>query len=206
MRFLPHDFCTILVNKVYLITEFAQRGDLMNAMKKDASISSDENLRGITCQVIDGLNFLHRRGIVHNDMKPSNLLVNSDGVVKIADFGVSGLGRVRLDSAGTPAFMAPEVVSGDPHDGQLADIYALGATIFCIKFGRPPFVGKGAQKNQKLLNLYDEIKHAPLTFPYHDVDPDLKDLISSFMAKNPIHRLRLRDATRHPWLKSETDK
>lgn len=70
---------------------------------------SDGHLREITKQVMHGLNYLHQNNYTHNDLKPSNILVLSDGVtVKIADFGVSGLGRVRLDSAGTPAFMAPE--------------------------------------------------------------------------------------------------
>ena len=103
---------------------------------------------------MDGLLFLHQNNATHNDLKPSNILLTRDGTVKISDFGVSGLGRVRLDSAGTPAFTAPEVVSGYAHDGQIADVFSLGATIFCIKFNRPPFVGRGASKNQKLLDLY----------------------------------------------------
>ena len=73
---------------------------------------SDNNLRDITRQVMDGILFLHQNNCTHNDLKPSNILLTRDGTVKIADFGVSGLGRVRLDSAGTPAFTAPEVVSG----------------------------------------------------------------------------------------------
>mmetsp|Transcript_23631 Transcript_23631/g.42276 ORF Transcript_23631/g.42276 Transcript_23631/m.42276 type:complete len:129 (-) Transcript_23631:379-765(-) len=95
------------------------------------------------------------------------------------------------------------VVSGEPHDGQLADCYALGATIFCIKFGgRPPFIGKGGQKNQKLLDLYNQIKDAPLLFP-DPVDSGLRDLISRLMLKDPIRRMRLLDALKHPWLVEE---
>mmetsp|Transcript_23792 Transcript_23792/g.49791 ORF Transcript_23792/g.49791 Transcript_23792/m.49791 type:complete len:532 (-) Transcript_23792:41-1636(-) len=196
------------VNKVYLITEFAHQGDLMNIIKKDTTgsytnILSDEELRDITKQVMRGLLYLHQNNICHNDLKPSNILVNGDGLVKIADFGVSMTGRVRLDSAGTPAFMSPEVVAGDPHDGQLADCYALGATIFCLKFGgRLPFIGKGGQNNQKLLDLYNQIKDAPLVFP-HPVDSKLRDLISRLMLKDPIRRMRLRDALRHPWLQED---
>ena len=95
-----------LVNKVYLVTEFAHRGDLMNVIKKDTY--SVEQLRDISRQVMEGLVYLHANNIIHNDLKPSNILITSDGTVKIADFGVSGLGRVRMESAGTPAFMAPE--------------------------------------------------------------------------------------------------
>lgn len=173
----------------------------MNMMKKDTSISHDDNLRDITRQIMDGLLYLHTNNCIHNDLKPSNILVNGEGIVKIADFGVSGLGRVRIDSAGTPSFMAPEVVSGDPHDGQLADCYALGATIFCIKFGRPPFIGKGGQNQKKLLDLYHQIKHAPLAFP-ELLDILLEDLISRLMDKDPNRRMRLRDAIKHPWLQN----
>lgn len=164
---------------------------------------SDNDLRDITRQVLDGLLFLHQNNCTHNDLKPSNILLTRDGTVKISDFGVSGLGRVRLDSRGTPAFMAPEVVSGDPHDGQIADIFSLGATIFCMKFTRPPFIGRGASKNQKLLDLYNQIKHAPLQFPAESkCDSQLKDLISCLMCKDPLKRMRLLDARKHPWMKT----
>lgn len=79
-------------------------------------------------------------------------------------------------------------VTGEPHDGQLADCYALGATIFCIKFGRPPFIGKGGQHNQKLLDLYHQIKHSKLVFP-DAVGCGLKDLISRLMLKDPMRRM-----------------
>ena len=91
------------------------------------------------------------------------------------------------------------VVKGDPHDGQLADCYALGATIYCIKFGRPPFIGQGGLKNKKLLDMYDQIKHAPITFP-GPIDRPLRDMISKLMIKDPMQRMRLADALKHPWL------
>ena len=173
----------------------------MNILK--TTTISDKYLRDITRQVMDGLLFLHKNNCTHNDLKPSNILLTHDGTVKISDFGVSGLGRVRLDSRGTPAFMAPEVVSGDIHDGQIADIFSLGATIFCIKFNRPPFIGRGASKNQKLHDLYNQIKHTPLQFP--KCDSQMRDLISSLMCKDPLKRMRLLDARKHPWIETNEE-
>ena len=69
------------------------------------------------------------------------------------------------------------VVSGVPHDGQLADCYSLGATIYCVKFGKPPFVGKGHEKHQQMKDLYDQIKTSPLSIPPME-DGRLRDLIS----------------------------
>jgi serine/threonine protein kinase len=104
-----------------------------------------------------------------------------------------------MDSAGTPSFMAPEVCSGEAHDGRLADCYALGATMYCIRIGRPPFIGRGATKNQKLVDLHNQIKHKALTFPIQ-LSPDLKDLVSGLMMKNPRRRLPLSEALNHTWL------
>ena len=124
------------VNKVYLITEFCQQGDLMTLIQASdlkelqsiikTDISSDDVLRRICCEITNGLHFLHQNNIVHNDLKPSNILISRDGTVKLADFGVSQTRRVRLDGfAGTPLFQAPEVVSGHPHDGRVAGKSAL---------------------------------------------------------------------------------
>ena len=117
----------------------------------------------------------------------------------ISDFGISTPGRIRMDSAGTPSFMAPEVCCGDAHDGRLADCWALGATIFCIRIGRPPFIGRGISKNQKLVDLHHQIKHKPLTFTT-SLSQDLKALISGLMEKDPRRRLSLSDALSHEWI------
>ena len=218
------------VNKIYLITEFAQRGDLMNIAR--TCNLTDDHLRSITRQIMTGLQYLHDNCITHNDLKPSNILLTQDGTVKIADFGVSGLGRIRMDLCGTPSFMAPEgkvnlqpppmstylfkfcqtyisyqvhhtsrnpVVSGEPHDGQLADCYSLGATIYCVKFGKSPFVGKGHEKHQQMKDLYDQIKKSPLIIPPVE-DDRLRDLIFRLMTKDPIDRISLSDALKHCWI------
>ena len=110
----------------------------MNIIKKEttgprgAKNLGDEQLRGIIRQVMGGLLYLHQNNICHNDLKPSNILVNGDGTVKIADFGVSGTGRVRLDSAGTPAFMSPE------GDAYFKSLFLLGGFPSCTS--HPPSV------------------------------------------------------------------
>jgi serine/threonine protein kinase len=136
--------------------------------------------------------------------QPSNVLLgevgdSSDIRCVIADFGIATPGRIRLDSAGTPSFMAPEVCSGEAHDGRLADCYSLGATVYCIRVGRPPFVGKGNSKNQKLMDLHHQIKHKPLWFPI-PMNNELKSLISGLMEKDPRKRMPLSEAMRHAWL------
>lgn len=192
------------VNKVYMVLEYLKRGDLSKAFGSQFNkrqCINDKQLWDISKQMMHGLWYLHSNDILHNDLKPSNILVSETGIVKICDFGISGQGRVRLDTAGTPSFMAPEVVSGVAHDGRLADVYALGATMYCVRFGRPPFIGIGANNNQRLMDLYDRIQNEELSFPVPS-DIGLKDLISALMHKDPLRRLKLADAMKHHWIQT----
>jgi hypothetical protein len=108
----------------------------------------DDALDVIRAAVL-GLREAHRSGFTHRDVKPSNLMVDAHGIVKVLDFGLvaanAGLdddGPVEQTSlAGTPLYMAPEQARGEPIDLR-ADIYALGATLFHLISGKPPFVGE----------------------------------------------------------------
>ncbi len=188
------------VDKVYLILEYLQRGDLMRIVESDHGPFKDDDvqLRGIVYQVMLGLHYLHENNILQNDLKPSNILLSDDGVVKLADFGISTICRIRRsdDHSGTPAYMSPECVSGDvAFDGRQADVYSLGATCFYLRFGCPPFVGRNVS------DLYLQIKTAKLSFPEADDEHGcLRDFISGLMEKDPLRRLCLKNAFKHPWL------
>lgn len=187
------------VENVYLILEYAQKGDLMRIVESDhGPFKDDVQLRGIVSQVMLGLHYLHENNILQNDLKPSNILLSDDGVVKIADFGISTISRIRRsdDHSGTPAYMSPEVVNGDvAFDGRQADVYSLGATCFYLRFGCPPFVGRSVS------HLYLLIRTAKLSFPEaEDEHGNLHDFISGLMEKDPLRRLCLKNAFKHPWL------
>ena len=83
---------------------------------------------------------------MHGDIKPDNLLLSADGNVKIADFGSSrllaGAGTLQR-TIGTPAYLAPEIVAGQPYHGRQADIWALGVTLYVLLTGRMPFKVRG---------------------------------------------------------------
>jgi len=91
----------------------------------------------MTKQVAQGLKYLHSQNIIHGDIKPQNILLArpplSTGSVKIADFGISKTLHVDnetlQETAGTPAFMSPQICAGEEYDGAAADVWALGGTM-----------------------------------------------------------------------------
>lgn len=181
----------------------------------------DIDVWNIFRQTAAGLRYLHYQNVVHGDIKPQvemllsrfvicigaddvvtpqNLLVGENGVVKIADFGISKMlddtGDKLSEGAGTPAFMSPELCSGQSFSGQLADVWALGATMFMIKYGHPPFVAN------TVLALYHKIQTEVLTFPAGvPIDPGLKDLLTGMLEKDPTKRLTLQGVLHHQWMR-----
>ena len=206
---------------MYLVLEYMKRGDLLHflatrdkesaanagksddAKKKSKGDSfppvTERELWIIFRQVVQGVKYLHQHNIIHGDIKPHNLLMGDDGIIRIADFGISKMledAREKLeDATGTPAFMSPELC-GDSGSisGQLADVWAIGATMFMLLFGFPPFLAGS------IINLYQKIINDPLVFP-HSIDPSLSDLLEHMLEKKPEKRYSLDEVIRHPWLK-----
>lgn len=118
--------------------------------------------------------------------------------MKIADFGISQMlsasGQKLADAAGTPAFMSPELCEGKSFSGQLADIWAIGATMFMLRFGHPPFLAKS------IINLYNKICNDPLVFP-GPIDPGLQNLLENLLEKDPSKRYTLQQIIMHPWFR-----
>lgn len=207
---------------MYLVLEYMKMGDLVNVLKtrsegaadSGADMESGSSFQGGTTgsftpltdlevwnifrQVVSGIRYLHYQNVVHGDIKPQNLLLGDDGLVKIADFGISQMlsasGQKLADAAGTPAFMSPELCQGQSFSGQLADIWAIGATMFMLKFGHPPFLAKS------IINLYVKIINDPLVFP-SPIDPGLKNLLENLLVKDPTKRYTLQQIIMHPWFR-----
>ena len=118
-------------------------------------------------------------------------------VVKISDFSVSCKVTEEDDlldkTEGSPAFLAPEIISGGKYSGRAIDVWALGITLYVFIFGRPPFMA------QSEFAIYEEIRTTPLTFS-HPIDPQLESLLRALLEKDPAQRIRLDDVFTHPWV------
>jgi serine/threonine protein kinase len=147
---------------------------------------------GLFVQVVAGVAHAHKHGIVHRDLKPANVLIDRDGRPRVTDFGLAK--RAAADSQltttgqvlGTPQYMAPEQARGRPDEvGPPADVYALGAILYFMLAGRPPFLG------ESLTDLLLKVVSDP-PVPPRNVRPDapaeLEELCLRCLAKKPADR------------------
>jgi 5'-AMP-activated protein kinase catalytic alpha subunit len=126
---------------IFLIMEYCQGGDLLEFIQACGSLSPAD-ARRIFRAIIAGIEHLHANDISHRDIKPDNILLDSAGTPKIADFGLS-LDRVRDRLAETPCgsieYCAPEVIGRTPYDGRRADVWSLGVLLYAMLAGRLPW-------------------------------------------------------------------
>jgi tRNA A-37 threonylcarbamoyl transferase component Bud32 len=125
-----------------------------------------------------GLGSAHRRGVVHRDYKPENVLVNGEGVSKLTDFGIAARTGDHPLPAGTLLYVAPEQMAGAPAS-PASDVYSATATFYECLTGRPPFTGDAVQL------LY---KHSAESVPLEPVPEPLRPLVAAGMAKDPQSR------------------
>ncbi|WP_397571705.1 protein kinase [Schlesneria sp. T3-172] len=137
----------------FLVSEYADGGNL--AQRLDNPISVAETIR-IVAAVADALHYAHTHTFVHRDVKPQNILLMNDGTVKLADFGMAVSEEEQLDEEasvrGTLAFMPPEQLRGDSHLADArSDIYGLGAVMYRMLAGRPPYLAKSLKQLREVV-------------------------------------------------------
>jgi serine/threonine-protein kinase len=142
-------------------------------------------------QALEGIAYIHSRGVVHRDIKGSNLLLDSDGVLKIMDFGISRvLGTERLTRVGqlvgTPEFMSPEQIRGDEPDAR-SDLYSLGILLWLLLSGRLPFVARG---EYDVLRAQVEEDPEPFSRVASGLPAEIGDLLARALAKEPADRFQ----------------
>ena len=158
-----------------------------------------ENLAKIIFkQIIAGLQFLHTNNIVHRDIKPNNILIDSNNNIKIIDFGVSKIlkkGEIMKDYCGTLSYMAPEIIERKGYEGYSCDIWSAGVILYYMISGQRPFNTKKDDEIEKLI-LKGEYKELN-----NNISKDVKDLINRMIVINPKERITIEEILNHPWLK-----
>ncbi|MCC7485162.1 MAG: protein kinase [Burkholderiales bacterium] len=138
----------------YIVMELVNGKSLFQHMQEQAHFALKE-VGEIVRQLLDGLGYAHEQGVVHRDVKPSNILVNSDGRIKITDFGIARLDSSTLTQVGeimgSPGYMAPEQFLGTEIDAT-SDLYSVGIIAFELLLGRRPFTGSNPEIMRAVLN------------------------------------------------------
>ena len=176
---------------LFFTMPYIEGESLRAKLARESQLSVGEAI-GILKDVLDALHYAHSHRVVHRDIKPDNVLITGRHAV-VADFGVakavseSGGGQSVTSvgvALGTPAYMAPEQVAGEPHVDHRADIYAAGALAYEMLTGRPPFVGPTVQA---ILMAHMTKLPEPVT-AYRPVPAALDDLILRCLEKEPRAR------------------
>ncbi|XP_058098546.1 CBL-interacting serine/threonine-protein kinase 23-like isoform X3 [Magnolia sinica] len=169
--------------KIYIVLEFVTGGELFDRIARHGKMKEDE-ARKYFQQLIDAVDYCHSRGVFHRDLKPENLLLDSSGVLKVSDFGLSALPQqVREDgllhtTCGTPNYVAPEVINNKGYDGAKADLWSCGVILFVLMAGYLPF------EESNLMTLYKKITKADFTLPSW-FSSSAKKLIKRILDPNP---------------------
>jgi fused len=181
-----HEFC--------VVTEFAQ-GELFEILEDDRSLGEPE-VRKIAQQLVHALYYLHSHRIIHRDMKPQNILISANGIVKLCDFGFArsmSTNTIVLTSIkGTPLYMAPELVQELPYN-HTVDLWSLGVIIYELFVGTPPFY------TNSIYTLIHLIVKDPVKFP-DNMSPEFKSFLQGLLNKTPSERLSWPELLSHPFI------
>jgi len=174
----------------YVVTEHIHGARTLSAYCRPAALLPIDQVVGIVYKCAKALHYAHSRGVVHRDVKPSNILLTHDGDVRIVDFGialVSDSDVSRLEGvAGSPAYMSPEQVQGHDLDWR-SDLYSLGAVMYEMLCGHRPF---RAGALGKLLRQVVQAMPEPLREVRPEVPEELAAIVHRALEKDPARRYR----------------
>jgi eukaryotic-like serine/threonine-protein kinase len=171
----------------YIVLEYVP-GEALNrilAREKKLPLATALNL---TAEIAEALDYAHAQGVVHRDIKPGNIMVTADGHAKIADFGIAKLNLAHFTIPGrllgTPAYMAPEQLSGEAVDGR-ADLFSLGVILYAMVTGHSPFQG-----DSMTTVSFKVVNREPVAASALDLNlpPELDEVIARAMAKDREQR------------------
>jgi serine/threonine protein kinase len=172
----------------YIVFELLGGGSLEDRLRAGQPLA-DEEVARIAGELASALAYAHSRGVVHRDVKPTNVLFDDDGNAKLADFGVARItGEPTLTEAGTvlgtAAYISPEQASGEPA-GPAADVYAFGVLLFRMVTGQLPFVSESALE---LAAMHANREPPQIASLRADAPPELARLAMRALAKRPEDR------------------
>jgi beta-lactam-binding protein with PASTA domain/predicted Ser/Thr protein kinase len=174
----------------YIVMEFVEGRTLREVLKSEGQLPNQRAME-ITAEVCSALDFSHRSGIVHRDIKPGNVMITNAGAVKVMDFGIAraladGAATVTATSAviGTAQYLSPEQARGESVDAR-SDVYSTGCLLYELVTGHPPFTG-----DSPVAVAYQHVRENPRipSSVNAAVPKSLDSIVMKALAKNPLNR------------------
>jgi len=184
--------------KIYFVIDYKEGGDLYERFRQLRRFSEAE-AKFYIAEVIMALEYLHSKDIIYRDLKPENVLIDSEGHICLTDFGTSKSLNDEKETntfIGTCDYMAPEIIQGNEY-GKPVDWWSLGVFIYEIIVGVTPFCCKSNDENKIMENILNK----PVSFPVKNVilSAEAKDLITKLLKKDPEMRLGGKEVKEHEW-------
>ena len=178
-----------------IIMEYISGGNLQNFVKKRRKLC-EKTAKILFRQIIQGIKYIHSRGIVHRDIKLENILLDLNNIIKICDFGVGKLikpSTILKDQCGTPVYMAPEIIKGEGYHGFPVDIWSAGVALYIMLSGSLPF-NKDKEHDLEFSILNNNLKEIS------DISEDANNLLKNILEKDPNKRFTANQILEHPWM------
>ncbi|XP_038993002.1 CBL-interacting serine/threonine-protein kinase 11-like [Hibiscus syriacus] len=182
--------------KIYFVMEFVKGGELFSEVSKGRF--SEDLSRKYFQQLISAVGYCHSRGVFHRDLKPENILLGESGNLKVSDFGLSAVtDQIRPDGllhtlCGTPAYVAPEILTKKGYDGAKVDVWSCGIILYVLNAGCLPF------NDPNLMVMYKKIYKGEYSCPKW-MSSGLKRFLSRLLDTNPETRITIHEILKDPW-------
>ena len=171
---------------IYIIMEYCNKGELFDYIVAHQKLEEDE-ASIFFYQLINGVDYMHKKGVAHRDLKPENLLLTVNKILKIIDFGLSheyDENSLLKTKCGSPSYAAPEIIRGKLYDGFKTDIWCCGIILYAMLCGYLPFEGDNNKE------LFRNILNCNPEYPSF-MSKTAKKLIKSLLKANPDERLTI---------------
>ncbi|CAD8061712.1 unnamed protein product [Paramecium primaurelia] len=178
-----------------ILLEYVGGGSITHMMKKFKFNLIEPVIQKYVTDILHGLVYLHNKGIIHRDIKGANIIVDTKGVCKLADFGCSIIGLNAYSLKGTPNWMAPEVINSQ-ETGRYSDIWSLGCTIIEMLTGKPPW-GRFQSPMQALLTISSKQCSPPIPI---NISSNLKDFLDKCLQFDHKKRWKAKQLLQHPFI------